>query len=162
MKKNFFGGTKFMALLAIVLVSSFVLVSCSKDDENVVDNRPYTLSGTANSAQAVPVASGTGTGTISGSFDPATNQLSYTTNWTGLSGAPTTGGFYTGASGVAGTAVGTPWTFDATATATGSNTGTMTLTSEQAAQLLSGNWYYTYGTTANPSGEIRGQITATR
>jgi hypothetical protein len=47
-------------------------------------------------------------------------------------------------------------------TGTSSNTGTMTLTADQATQLINGNWYYTIGTAANPNGEIRGQITASR
>jgi hypothetical protein len=88
--------------------------------------------------------------------------MTYTSNWSGLTGAPTTGGFYTGASGITGVAVGTPWTFESNATGTGNTSGTMMLTSDQATQLLNGNWYYSYGTTTNPNGEIRGQITAAR
>jgi hypothetical protein len=160
--KTQFLGRKMMAMLALVLVSSFMLVSCDKDDDNQVDNRPYTISGAANGSQMVPAVAGTGTGTITGTYDPSTKQLTYTSNWNGLTGAPTSGGFYTGASGTNGTAVGTPWTFEGNATETGSNSGTMTLTSEQAAQLLGGNWYYSYGTAANSGGEIRGQITASR
>jgi hypothetical protein len=162
MKAQSFSVTKLILLLTVIFISSFMLTSCDKDDEDNVDNRPYTISGNAAGSQVVPAVAGNGTGTITGSYDPATGQLSYTSNWSGLSGAPTSGGFYNGASGAAGTAVGNPWTFDATATGTGSNTGTMTLNSEQASQLLGGNWYYSYGTAANPGGEVRGQISATR
>ena len=162
MKTQFFRGRKLIAMLALVLISSFMLTSCKKDDDNKVDNRPYTLSGDASGSQMVPAVAGTGTGTITGSFDPATNQLTYTTNWNGLTGAPTSGGFYNGASGANGTAIGDPWTFESTATGTGTRSGTMTLTSEQVGQLLGGNWYYSYGTAANSGGEVRGQISATR
>jgi hypothetical protein len=110
----------------------------------------------------VPAVSGTGTGTITGTYDPNTQLFTYTTNWNGLTGAPTSGGFYSGASGTTGTAVGTPWTFASGTTGTGTQSGTMTLTSAQAAQLTSGGWYYSYGTTAHPGGEVRGQITATQ
>jgi hypothetical protein len=37
----------------------------------------------------------------------------------------------------------------------------MTLTDAQATNLTNGGWYYSYGTAANPTGEVRGQITAT-
>jgi hypothetical protein len=151
---------------ALWLSSLFLFVAltaCDNDkDDEKVNNSPYNISGDASGSQMVPSVSGTGTGTISGSFDPSTRNLTYTSNWNGLTGAPTSGGFYSGASGASGTAVGTPWSFDSTATATGSTTGTMTLTAEQAQQLTSGNWYYSYGTEANTGGEVRGQIAATR
>ena len=71
------------------------------------------------------------------------------------------GVIYYGASGVNGTIVGSPWTFESGLTGTGMRTDTTTLTSEQETQLTGGNWYYSLGTTANPAGEVRGQITAT-
>jgi len=150
--------------LAVLLTfSAFALVCCKDDDNNdTTNNAPYTISGNANGTQMVPSVAGTGTGTISGSYNPSTRVLNYTSNWSGLTGAPTSGGFYAGASGVNGTAVGTPWTFATDATGTGSNSGTMTLTEEQARQFLGGGWYYSYGTAANPNGEVRGQISATR
>src|SRR4051794_34926330 len=110
MKTKFFGGRKLMAILGLTIFSAMMLTSCKKDEAPAVNNTPYTISGTANSAQMVPPGTATGTGSISGSFDPATNQLTYTSNWNGLTGAPTSGGFYSGASGTAGTALGTPWT----------------------------------------------------
>jgi hypothetical protein len=148
-----------MAVCAVLLVN---LTSCKDDDDNQTNNAPYTISGDANGANVVPAVSGTGTGTISGTYDPATRKLQYTSNWNGLTGAPTSGGFYSGAAGSSGTAVGTPWTFASGSTGTGSTNGTMTLTEEQANQFTKGNWYYSYGTSANPGGEVRGQITATR
>ncbi|SJZ87236.1 CHRD domain-containing protein [Sediminibacterium ginsengisoli] len=87
--------------------------------------------------------------------------MNYTTSWNGLSGAPTSGGFYNGASGSAGTAVSPAWTMGTGWTGTGTTTGSMTLTSDQATQLRNGNWYYSMGTAANTGGEIRGQMTAT-
>jgi hypothetical protein len=152
-----------LTALCLSLTMLIAVVGCDDDDDDRSANtQPYSISGSANGSQVVPAVSGTGTGTITGSYDPKTRELTYTSNWSGLSGAPTSGGFYTGASGTTGTAIGTPWTFEAGATGTGSNTGTMTLTSEQANQLINGNWYYTYGTTMNPNGEVRGQITAAR
>jgi hypothetical protein len=149
----------FMCLALAIL--SGLAISCDDDDDKV-DNRSYTLSGDAGGSQMVPAVSGSGSGTITGTYNPSTRELNYTSNWNGLTGAPTSGGFYNGASGTSGTAVGNPWTFASGSTGTGSTTGTMTLTSAQADQLLGGNWYYSYGTTANAGGEVRGQISATR
>jgi hypothetical protein len=149
----------FMASLMLSLV---LVTSCDKDDDDTIDNRPFTISGNAAGSQVVPAVSGTGTGTISGTYNPADRTLTYSTNWNGLTGVPTSAGLYYGASGVAGTSVGDPWTIAGDATTTGTMNGTMTLTADQATQLTAGNWYYSYGTTANPGGEVRGQITATR
>lgn len=154
-RKQFFAG----ALIAFF--ATIVLMSCDKDDDDMVKH-VYNINGNANASQVFPAITDTaGTGTISGTYDSTTKVLNYTTTWTNLPGVPTTGGFYNGASGVTGDPIGAQWTFDSTATATGTRTGNMTLTSEEASQLLSGGWYYTYGTAVNPGGAIRGQITAT-
>jgi hypothetical protein len=153
---------KFMLPVAIALVSVFTFSSCNDDDDDTVVAPNYTVSGSAAGSQVVPSVAGTGTGNITGTYNPNTRVLTYTSSYNGLTGAPTGGGFYSGATGVSGTAVGTPWTFDAGATGTGTNTGTVTLTTDQATQLTSGNWYYGYNTAANTGGEVRGQITATQ
>jgi hypothetical protein len=44
------------------------------------------------------------------------------------------------------------------ATASGTFTGSATLTEAQEADLLAGKWYWNAHTTANGSGEIRGQV----
>lgn len=149
----------------VIAALSAVAFSCNDDDDK--DNNPtpeanYTISGNANGTQVVPSVDGTGTGTISGTYNPNTRMLNYTNTWNGLSGAPTGGGFYYGASGANGTAVGTPWMYDGTTTNTGTYTGSMTLTQAQADQLLDGDWYYGYNTATNTNGEVRGQITATQ
>ena len=161
MKTNSNLGKKFMALCMTAFISTSLLTSCNKDDEAVNDN-PYTITGDANGAKVVPSVTDTGTAKISGSYNASTNLLTYTTNWTGLSGGPTSGGFYNGASGVTGTAIGSSWAFTQPTTVTGSRSDTLTLTEDQEAQLLEGNWYYTLKTTKNPNGEVRGQMTATR
>src|SRR5690349_756831 len=158
-------ATKWIVMLAIGFSAlAITITSCRDDDDNnPINKKSYTISGNASNSQTVPALSDTtlsGSGTISGSYNPNTHVLTYTSNWTGLSGAPTSAGFYNGASGSTGTAVGAPWTIAVGSTGTGSTTGTMTLTEAQAAQLTSGNWYYSYATAANAGGEIRGQITA--
>lgn len=150
-------GLKGMLITAIVALS-VLAIGCNGDDDNMAMKRNYTIAGNAMGSQMVPAVGGTGTGTISGSYNPNTRELSYTNSWAGLTGAPTGGGFYNGASGVNGTAVGSQWTYNATTTETGNNMGTMTLTEAQEKQLLDGNWYYGYNTSANAMGEVRGQI----
>jgi hypothetical protein len=155
-------------LAIIVLAATLAVMSCKDDDNNNNDTSsmvPYTISGNASGSQAVPPVAGNGTGTISGSYDPSTRVLNYTTNWAGLSGRPISGGFYAGAPGTVdstGAVIGSRWTFDSTAVADGSMTGKMTVTPDQLNALKAGSWYYSYATKAHPHGEIRGQITATQ
>jgi hypothetical protein len=149
-----------MMISSAVLISTVALTSCKKDNTSTTTAKSYTISGNANGAQMVPSVAGNGSGTITGTYNPNTRVLNYTTNWSNLTGAPTSGGFYYGASGVNGTAVGSPWTMNSGWTGTGNLSGSMTLTADQATQLTSGNWYYTMGTASNSNGEIRGQITA--
>lgn len=150
-----------MALCGLLIGAIVLFAACKKDDNNTNNGKNYTVSGSASGANMVPSVSGTGTGTISGTYNSGTKVLNYNTSWNGLTGAPVSGGFYTGASGANGTAVGGAWAFPGTPTATGNISGTMTLTTEQETQLLAGNWYYTLGTTANAGGEVRGQISTT-
>jgi hypothetical protein len=157
--KNVFEFSKKFLVLAL---SAVVITSCDKDDDDDdMNNNMYTISGNANGSQMVPAVTTNGTGTITGTYNANTNVLTYTTNWSNLSGAPTSGGFFSGASGTAGTAAGTSWTLGTGLTGTGSFSGTMTLTDAQETQLQGGNWYYSLGTANNTNGEIRGQITTT-
>jgi hypothetical protein len=161
-RKTFWGKTRMMSLVVLFGALAFSVSSCDKDDDDDDNNRMYTISGNASGAQMVPSVSGTGSGTITGTYDPNTRIMTYTSAWTGLSGAPTSAGFYNGTTGVSGSAIGTPWALGTGLNGTGSFSGSMTLTSEQADQLTAGNWYYSYGTATNSSGEVRGQISATR
>jgi CHRD domain-containing protein len=150
---------KFPVLAFAGLVILF-FVACHKDSNSSVDNRPYTISGNATGSQVVPAVPDSGSATITGTYNPATHVLNYTSNWTGLSGTPVAGGLYTGAAGESGIAVGEEWTI--TGGPTGTVTGNVTLTDNQAQQLLAGDMYYTYATLNHPSGEVRGQISVSR
>ncbi len=149
-----------IVMSSLALVSFAGMSSCDKDNDD--DNRNYTLSGNANGSQMVPAVTGTGSGTMTGSYNPNNRTMTYTSTWAGLSGAPTSAAFYTGGSGVGGTQAGTAWTLPAGMTGTGTYSGTMVLTPEQATQLTSGNYYYSYGTANNSNGEVRGQMNASR
>jgi hypothetical protein len=153
---------RMMMISSMVLCSVFVLSSCDKDDDNNNNNTTmYTVNGNASGTQMVPSVTGTGSATITGTYDRNTRVMTYTSNWTNLTGAPTSASFYSGASGVAGATVGSPWTLGTGLTGTGSFSGSTTLTADQETQLLNNGWYYTYSTVTNPGGEVRGQITTT-
>lgn len=159
MKKVFCVSKRFFLITATVVMSAFVLSSCDKDNDDNNNTTMYSISGNASGSQMVPAVSGNGSATISGTYDPNTRLLTYTTNWTGLSGAPTSGGFYSGASGTSGTLVGSNWSLGSGLNSTGTFSGTTTLTADQATQLMNGGWYYSLGTATNSTGEVRGQIT---
>lgn len=162
MKKVFSVSKRFLVVASMVVLSTFVLSSCDKDDDDNKDTTTtYSISGNASGSQMVPSVNGNGTATISGTYDANTRVLTYTTNWTGLSGAPTSGGFYAGATGANGSLVGSNWTLGTGLTSTGTFSGQTTLTSAEANQLLNGGWYYSLGTASNSNGEVRGQITTT-
>lgn len=151
---------------AVAVLSVFAFTGCTADlgetDGSTNTGITYTISGNASGVQVVPAVTGTGAATISGTYNTATNQLSYTTTWTGLTGGPTSAAFYTGAAGQTGTMVGSAWTLGTSTTAAGTFSGQMNLTDAQEADLLAGNWYYSIATAANTGGEVRGQITATQ
>ncbi len=163
MKANGNFSRKLLVISSMFLFSVFVFTACNKDNDNKNNNtnKTYSITGNASGSQVVPALPDSGTATISGTYSTATGQLITMTNWTNLTGAPTSGGFYTGATGTNGTLVGSAWALPSGLANTGSFADTMTLTADQATQLTTGNWYYSLGTTANPNGEVRGQITAT-
>ena len=142
------------------VIGSVALTSCDKEDDDNDNTTMYAVSGNGSGSQFTPAVSGSGQSTITGTYDAKTNTLMYTSTWTNLSGAPTAAAFYSGAPLVTGTIVGSAWTLGTGLNATGTTTGTVVLTDAQETQLLNGGWYYTYSTTTNPNGEVRGQIAA--
>lgn len=149
---------KHFSLLALFAFFTLALVSCSKDDDNM-PKVTYNLSATANGGQEVPAVTTNASGTLTGSYNINTKMLTYTINWNGLSGAPTGMHFHGPASaganaGVALAIAGFP------ASASGSYSGSATLTDAQQADLLAGKWYWNVHTAANAGGEIRGQVSA--
>lgn len=111
-------------------------------------------------ANEVPANTATGTGTAWILFDPQNNTLSWTVEYTGLTGDATGAHFHgpadaTGTAGVVLSLV----TADVGALASPIQ-GTAQISAEQAAQLTGGQWYVNIHTAANPGGEIRGQVGA--
>ena len=156
---NLFNRKPFQLFLSAALVVSTLLVSCDKEDDNMND-RTYTTTGNASGSQMNPSNASTATGTLTGTYNAKTNLWQYNVSWSNLS---TTAGlvqvYGPAAVGVNGSllfslAITTPGV-------SGASSGSITLTDTQEAALLANNTYYTVSSTTYPSGEIRGQVTAT-
>jgi hypothetical protein len=144
---------------ALALAMASFISSCDKDDDDNMNDQMYTISGNANGAQETPPVTTAATGTLSGTYNAGTNMLTYTINWTGLSGNVTAAHFHGPA--VAGVAANPIVTITIGTNGTsGSTTGSVTLADSTESHLLNGKLYYNLHTTLNPNGEIRGQVTA--
>ncbi|HET7896804.1 MAG TPA: CHRD domain-containing protein [Flavisolibacter sp.] len=140
----------------------FALAACSKDKETV-NNPVFNLKGNASGAQEAPnKVNTTATGTLSGTYNKDNNTLNYTVTWTGLTGGNAASMHFHGAAdpGVA-AGVQIPIT-GFTPAASGTFSGTATLTDAQETDLLNGQWYYNIHNATNPAGEIRGQVVLTQ
>lgn len=153
--------TKNLRLVATGLLL-FVFSACSKDTETV-NNPVYNLRGNATGAQEAPNKNtSTATGTLSGTYNKDNNTLTYTVNWTGLTGGnPTAMHFHGAADPGVPASVQIPIT-GFTAAASGTVSGTATLTDAQETDLLNGQWYYNIHNATYPAGEIRGQVVLTQ
>jgi len=138
------------AYLALATIG--LLASCSKKEEAVPAPAPtITLSATINGAQQVPANNSTATGTFAGTYVSSSKQLTYTVTYQGLT--PSVAHIHTGAPGATGT-VAVPF-----ANLTSPITGTVTLSPEQADNLLNNRMYVNIHTAGTYSGgEIRGDI----
>ncbi|HEY4068489.1 MAG TPA: CHRD domain-containing protein [Burkholderiaceae bacterium] len=115
------------------------------------------LSATLNGAAEVPPNTGVGMGTMAATFDTATNQLSWTLTYSGLTGPATAAHFHGPAAAGANAGVVLPF-----ANPVSPIEGKATLTPAQAADLMGGKWYTNVHTAAHPGGEIRGQVQPTK
>ncbi|HEX6333957.1 MAG TPA: CHRD domain-containing protein [Flavisolibacter sp.] len=119
------------------------------------------LKGTYSGTQEVPPNSSPGTGTIIGTFNHSTNEISYSIIFSGLT-APTTAAHFHGPAAVGvGAGVAVAHTGFPTGVMSGFYQATNTLNNTQEVHLLSGLWYSNIHTTLLPGGEIRAQIVVT-
>jgi CHRD domain len=96
----------------------------------------------------------TGKGTATASLDTATKTLTWTVDYSGLSGPATAAHIHGPADPGANAGIVVPFTGDLASPIKGS----ATLTDAQIAQLEAGKWYVNIHTEANKPGEIRGQL----
>lgn len=106
-------------------------------------------------AQQVPPVESPGTGTADLTYDDATKTLTWTVEYSGLTGPATAAHIHAPAK--EGEKAGVAIPFDDLESPI---EGSATLTDEQAQQLADGLMYVNVHTEANPGGEIRGQVKA--
>ena len=160
MKMNLFNRKPLRLFLSVALVVSTLFISCDKDDDDDMTDQTYSTTGNANGTQMSPSNTSTSTGTLTGTYNASTNVWQYNISWTNLS---TTAGLVQ-VYGPAGIGVNGTLLFPLSITtpgASGSASGSITLTDAQETALLANNTYYTVSSTTYPSGEIRGQVTTT-
>ena len=143
-----------------LLLSTVCLFSCKREYVDGVDRTVYTLSGTAISSsvrgsQQLPTALST-MGTLTGTYNAATNVLQYNINWKGLSSTATDvtidGADRNGN-------ISSLFKLQITnAGVTGTSTGSVSLYEAQEDGLLRGNWDYVIHSTSFTGGEISGEI----
>lgn len=113
-----------------------------------------TFSATLTAGEEVPPNDSAGTGTVEATFDTETNVLTWTIEYSGLTGDATAAHFHGPAAPGenAGPVVPIPDPL------TSPISGTATLDDTQEADLLAGKWYFNIHTAEYPDGEIRGQV----
>jgi hypothetical protein len=109
---------------------------------------------TLTGGEEVPPTTSTGTGTANVTWNSDTKELSWTIEFSGLSGPATAAHFHGPAD--PGANAGPVVTIEDLESP---SEGKATLTDEQAAGLAAGKWYVNVHTAASPDGEIRGQVT---
>jgi hypothetical protein len=102
----------------------------------------------------VPAKDSAGKGTLTATLDSTSNELKYHVVFDGLTGPVTAAHFH----GPAAPGVNAGPQVPVKGPITSPVDGTSTLTPAQAKDLLDGKWYFNLHTSANPGGEIRGQV----
>lgn len=142
--------------LLLALASLALTTACKKDDTNTP--APMQLSGTMNASAEVPAVkvASSGTGTVTGTYNPSSMVLTYTITYSGLTGNPSAGHFHFGDPKHAGNVF---ISFPALPAATsGTVSGTATLTAMQADSFKLGHVYSNIHTANNAGGEVRANV----
>jgi hypothetical protein len=112
------------------------------------------MSATLDGAQQSPALNVAGKGSAEVTYDTDSKQLSWTIEYSGLTGDPAAGHFHGPADKGANAGVAVPFEGSLASPIK----GMATLTDAQAADLLAGKYYINIHTAANKGGEIRGQV----
>lgn len=144
-------------ILAVPLSFVLLIGALSVFGQNAAYSTTATsCTATLEGSQEVPPVDTDATGSASVDFDPATNELSWMIEFSGLSGAATAAHFHGPAA--SGANAGVQVNIGETSGLVSPMEGSAELTSEQASMLLDGELYINIHTAANPNGEIRGQV----
>jgi hypothetical protein len=145
--------------LAPAVISMVVLGSCAADSGRI-QARPTTenaMGAALLASSEVPQTTSSGRGQATLNYDRTRHRLSWTITYGGLSGTATGVEFH-GPAMPGQTAPALLALVPAGTTPTSPLQGAVTISPDQAADLLAGKWYVNLDTAANPQGEIRGQI----
>jgi hypothetical protein len=140
---------KMKTVLILVLLSVSTILACKKDKKtsDTIYNYDVALSGT----NEVPANASTATGRFVGSYTKSTKVLSFTLSYSGL--APTDWHIHKGDPTTSG-----PVEIGLNPVVPSPLTKSVTLTSAQETDLLSGNYYVNIHSLDFPGGEIRAQL----
>ena len=143
----------------IVTASALMLVSIAAHAATV------RLAGELKASAEVPAKDSAGTGIVTATLDTQTNEFKYHVEFSGLTGPVVAAHFHGPAAAGANAKAQLPITnptchlaVERMCQITSPIDGMATLTPEQAKELVDGRWYFNLHTSANPGGEIRGQI----
>ena len=136
--------------IACLLSLVFFLFYCKKSS---VTNPNVNFTATLNGSNEVPAKTTSGTGTAAGAFNNDTKMLRLTITYSGLSGPAVAAHIHKGAPGISG-----PVVFPFASTTSPITFTSPVLDSSEVADLNEGNFYVNIHTSANPGGEIRGQL----
>jgi len=119
----------------------------------------YPFTATYQGSQEVPANNSTATGTITGTYDDATNTISFSITFSGLGSNAMAAHFH----GPAFPGISAAVTYAHAGFPTGVTSGTLATTTQvitdaQEKDLLAGKWYSNIHSTNFPNGEIRAQI----
>ena len=143
----------------VVTVSALALLSLAAQAATIH------LSADLKASSEVPAKDSAGTGTLTATLNTATNEFKYHVEFSGLTGPAVAAHFHGPATAGANARPQLPITnptchlaVERMCQITSPIDGIATLTTEQAKELVDGKWYFNLHTSANPGGEIRGQI----
>jgi hypothetical protein len=105
-------------------------------------------------ATEVPPNDSKASGTLNATLDTSTKVLSWTIEYSGLTGPATAAHFH----GPADAGKNAPPVLPIDGSLDSPLKGTATLSDEQATDLQAGKWYFNVHSAAYPNGEIRGQL----
>lgn len=137
--------------ISILLASLLGLSACNMSP---MASNVSSLSARLAGANEVPAINSDATGTMTANLDKQTRMLTWTINYTSLSGPATAGHFHGPAAMGQNAGVALPFAGSLASPIRGS----ATLTDAQVTDLVNGRWYVNLHTAANPGGEIRGQV----
>lgn len=119
----------------------------------------YNISATINGANEVPAVETEGSGTLTGTYDSNTNQITITVPYSNLTGTLTASHLHKAPAGTNGAVIIN--LNPTTGSSSGTISGTFTVDEMDEPDLIAGNVYINLHSTTNGGGEIRGQLALT-